>query len=1141
MFDSHEKHLQELIQRAETPVLGLLGALLPIDAREAIKKDLAVMPSAKSYCQRLDQYPALFGVWLAEHVMLGFGQNGHFSLYPHIQKAIGVHAELNLPEKDMLWRAFRRAMLKLGIQPLSRVNGAHFMADEYVRQAGVPIAFADDLAQRMLQVAKKIGLPDEDDQEGLLVWQSTLLNKLVPPFSVTARKAVERDSLGYYTRAFARVYMNGGQAISKDPLEQALAKAFTVGGSLHLRRASIPQLYYRDGALGVLFPIADRIVSYRIECDGHVIPMQVNAEGGFRTLAVNLYREIIVQRDDGERVLFAQLWPDSKSNRLLIFNTEGRLQTSAQLAQPDPVELPPEKYIALCRFEPSNVDYWEEISESPVLVEVPFEIRPGEEFVIQNGPATVTVIGQNQPTLYLSGSSKSSLEGVEVWYQEVEANIEIPIDWIQNSFTQFEVRVLCGNLRVSIPVKLDEGSCENLELSAVIALLKLGCGVWRLVVELGRVGETRAAYRKSIFYWVGLKSISYGLKFNYEEKPKNLVTASCAGVKVSDTHIEPSDDDNRLVRIAVDISRGRRIYLSWHRPGVFVEVHKPNADGTTAVNPRTLGAAETVSLTSAKTIVVSSSEPGFISLGSMRTFVDFSRKASKNFPASFLASRLEPGARTLKYETASGNATIDLLVLSQPHVVAEVKTERIANLFEIKILVLGEPTAISITGHDLVSGREARAEHELTLGVWHTNELGQMQVYAYPLDNIYSIQILINVETLKPGIWIIGFGARIGGAWGRLQDGDEGRIALAIGVNSFGKEIPISEIISSVHKLELANAAKQLLRLNEHFRNCWSSVCWQQQQWLMPYFSTLVNKVRTHESEYLTDIVDMAMSQPAEDGRPGYLSMQFAPAALNHVFSQPRASYKRVNIKAHPLSIGLRAMAEIKGGITQIFGTTIHPTAATSFKNIADIMHGRRPKGFSLKIYSDALEQTQLEKNYELEDGQFIPKEGELLGPLHLAHAWKDLERRFDNSQLMPNNRKNTALALAKKLKLYRSYFDDSFPKGLRNQAIILRLGKVDEELLDTIEQTRLEHIAHIATVCAWLAWYCRIECRNSDELSIFYKLLDNLRQKIEIPGGTVTDCIAYYLQVAPAMFAFYLLLWELVQTVEFDPIIQNV
>ena len=81
-------------------MLGLLGTLLQPEARESIRKDLAVMPSAKAYSQRLEKYPALFGVWLAEHVMLGLGQDGHFSLYPHLQKAIGVSRVLLHPSGE---------------------------------------------------------------------------------------------------------------------------------------------------------------------------------------------------------------------------------------------------------------------------------------------------------------------------------------------------------------------------------------------------------------------------------------------------------------------------------------------------------------------------------------------------------------------------------------------------------------------------------------------------------------------------------------------------------------------------------------------------------------------------------------------------------------------------------------------------------------------------------------------------------------------------------------------------------------------------------------------------------------------------------------------------------------------------------
>lgn len=319
-----------------------------------------------------------------------------------------------------------------------------------------------------------------------------------------------------------------------------------------------------------------------------------------------------------------------------------------------------------------------EVSESPLLVEVPLEVRPGVELLIKNGPATVTLVGQNQPSLSIHGSSKGSLEGLEFWYGEIEAHIEVPADWLQNITGQFEVRVVHGDRRAALPVWLDENRRAVVKPSEAIAQLGLGSGLWRLVLELGRAGEARAAQRHSVLYWGGLTNVSYGLKFSYDSPPKNLIASSCAGLKVGPNQIDTIDDHSRLIRMAFDLGGGRLVHFSWHRPGVFVEVRVPGADGSTASIARPLGVAETVSLTSPKTIVVSASEPGYICLGSMRTFFDFSQKASKAFPASFLASRLEPGARTLRYETASGKAALDLLVLSQPHVATDVKTERLS-------------------------------------------------------------------------------------------------------------------------------------------------------------------------------------------------------------------------------------------------------------------------------------------------------------------------------------------------------------------------------------------------------------------------------------------------------------------------------
>jgi len=90
-------------------------------------------------------------------------------------------------------------------------------------------------------------------------------------------------------------------------------------------------------------------------------------------------------------------------------------------------------------------------------------------------------------------------------------------------------------------------------------------------------------------------------------------------------------------------------------------------------------------------------------------------------------------------------------------------------------------------------------------------------------------------------------------------------------------------------------------------------------------------------------------------------------------------------------------------------------------------------------------------------------------------------------------------------------------------------------------DDSTTETLERIALSCAWLAWYCRLEARQDGALQTFYTRLRQLRNRVEIEGPSIADCLAYYLHVAPALFGYYLLLWEVVLTVELDPTVQNV
>lgn len=1141
MFGQYEDAIRELVNKAHAPVLGLLGSLMPNEARAAVKRDVQATPGAHPFVQRLDQYPALFGVWLAEHVMHGMGASGHFDVYPHVKVALGGANELSPAERETLWWAFRRAMFKLGIQPLPRTSGPHFMTDEYLRQAGVPIAFADDLATKMLTHAKKVGVPDEDDQEGLLTWQAALLNRLQPPFSTTARKAVARDSNAYYTRTFLRVFSNQGLPGSGDALETAFAKAFTnEPGTGSIKRAALPQLVYRDGLLGLWFPPSNTSQLFELTCGQRATSIRIDEGGGFRQLPVALPTGAVLKAQNGEHLVNVKLWPDTASNRLLIFNEAGRLRASAQLGQPEPVELPPGKYIALCRFSPTNTDEWVSVSEEPQLIECELEVRPGGELTLANGAARVVIEGHNQPAFTLSGLSKVSLERIEFFYGHLGAEVEVPKDWLLAGQGGFEVRVSSGLTTTIVPVNLTEDGRGTAQLQEAIDRLGLSDGLHRVVFELGRASQTRALQRQSLIYWKGLNSVSHGLKFSLRSKPANLVPSGCAGVKVSDIQIIPDGESGRTLRLSFDLGQGRVALLSWNRPGLFIEVEVPGPDGALVKVSKPIGSTETVSLTQEKNIIVSGSEPGVLTLGDWSQFVDFAHRPSKSLPASFLASRLTPGARALTFHSVSGLVEVPLLQLSQPHLATAVDTSKLANVFEIRVKMLGEPLAIAIGGTELYSGRQARAEQDVLAGEWRTNDLARMQVYCAPAASGYVMHVLIDISTLPEGVWLLNFDAKIGSVWGHLEDKDEGRVGTALIVGALGQEMPSSSVIAEASELKLPEVVMRLAHLNNHFKLYWSQICWEQTSWLNTYWTALVGRIKGEETPYLTQLLDMVMHEPTELVRPGWLAKQSVAGQAPIIFAQRRDEYRRTNTKPHPISVGLRAMSELRAAVTPAFGTVISPIVACSFKNVQEIFKGLRPRGFQLSGYRQAIESAPLEAAYRLDDENFLPPAGELLGRLHLEHAWRDLERGYAVSQLLPSNRKSLALSMSRSLLQKLPRFDNKAPLGVQGQPLVIRPNKLDE-FIDEAEAQKQENLNQIANACAWLAWACRLNVRKPTALVELTEQMETFRRAIPIQGHGVPDCFAYYIHVAPAMFAYYLLLWELVLTTELDKSAQHV
>ena len=604
-----EKVVMKAIRSSDTPFLGLLGETLTPEIRQVMTKAISANPNVMGYLKRLETHPALFAVNLAWHVMHGMGESGHFSVYPYIQEALCLKRSMSQNEPQPLWQAFRRTLLHLGLEPSPRTSGPHFMVNEYLRQAGVPLPFVDDLAQRMLSFARKVGLPDDDDPESIASWQAALDARLEPPFSVTARNALTFDRHGYYTRIFLRVHAAGGVSQdADDKVELAMARAFKEGEVSTLRRAVIPYVAFRDGYLGIFFPGGVE-QEWTMAVDGAIRKYHTGAEERLFPISQGLPCEVTVRSHSGNQKLHTRLWEDDKLNRLLFFTDTGRLAGRGQLGQGEVQALPPGTYTVLARFEPPEVDA-EKVSDEPKLFCLLLSLHPGENRTLSNGPAKLVILGDSQPLAHWRGSFHISKDGVEFRYGLVDLDVEMPIDWMTTG-RSYELMLHPGDRGEARAIRLvlDETGRGTARVSDIALEAVWKPGLMRLLIELRRTGESRILLRTANLYWLGLEEISRGLRFRCASWPQNLKLEFSENVVRSGYDLTLRDTSNRGVRLLFALNEKRQQSLTWNVPGVFVEVEVVADSGASNRVRRVIGSKEVVSLTSTKQIVISASDP----------------------------------------------------------------------------------------------------------------------------------------------------------------------------------------------------------------------------------------------------------------------------------------------------------------------------------------------------------------------------------------------------------------------------------------------------------------------------------------------------------------------------------------------------
>ncbi|QQX85261.1 hypothetical protein JJQ59_04775 [Cupriavidus necator] len=1131
-----EEQAKAVIKESDAPFLGLLGDSLSPSTRTILERVALANPTVQMYVGYLSRYPALFSVNLTAHIMVGMGQGGHFDLYSHIQRAIGTDIPLTQPQKDSLWREFRTAILALGFEASSRTSGNHFMADEYLRQVGVPLAFADDLADRMLAFAKRVGLPDEDDPEAIKSWQRALEARLNPPFSITARRAVSLDTEGYYTQVFLRIYGAGGETSTwapGNPLEHAMARAFTEEGNRGtFRRALLPYVSLNEGLLGIFIPGGNER-EFEFHVDGEVQTHRSGVEDAFVPLSNPLANEILVKERSGLELYRYQLWEDRKPNRLLIFSDSGRFNAAAQLRAQDgePVVLSPGRYICLSRFAPARTDV-DEISEDPSLYVFPLDMRPGQLVNIINGTAGLTIQGECQPYAQWAGESRTTKEGVEFYLDGLALILEFPSEWSKFSGKSYLLRLSAAGLgkEVSVPFFLDNVNTAEINIAKIFKEHGWAPGYVKLLAEVFRADESRSLLRSSAFYWYGLSEITPGLCFVCEELPKNLQQGLTDNIRIEGDVIKPRDSLCKTLRLVFKLNERRHQILTWNAPGIFIEVENVLGSGSISRINRPVGSTESVSPISNSHIIVSASESGLLSIGHWSLHVDFLKHPTKRLPSSLLASRITPQANALTYTGDKTGLQIELLRLVQPHFVNSMTSKASSGNFWVKFTLPREVQTVKVTASDVFAGEDVEMTLPANSGSWTNYRFGKAQMMCFANEESgYSMYLHFDLHLWPFGAWVFNFEAEVDGMWGQLENARRDIFAAGLICDDEGHQFKVDQLFDCLVDLTDQECLAVLTRVQAAMLPCYAQESWMSVQWLVAMWQCLLSRWKGRVLEAVTTLVDLASICPLADTNPSWMLQHSAGALMPEIYAMEASVYRQASQRPYPLVEALRAASDVSEQYPSVFPHLIHVAAASGFSNFQEIVRGARPYAFHLEKYIEALRQTSssLEDAFKLEDANFRPANGDWLGPAHYRFAMRALETAYENSLGGNEIHRGQAIGLCRFLIQKFPSFRQDYPRRLAGKAphIIPWPDKDDDEVHADVAQKRqnLQQIAHLLSL---LAFHCRLGARNATRLEDFITLLGSSTIPVEL-------CLTYLLQVGEAVFAYYFLLWEFVQKAE--------